>query len=152
MTRSDICIIAIIYITCLIFTYMTLQFKPAAQIYPLCLIGGLAVLNTLYLGRCLIRMFKEKGHAAVKNDVSDAFKGFMGGQFFFVVGACIVYMILIHYIGFYPSGLIYLIAVMWWLDVKPLPMFLTIVLLGCLVYAVFTLFLKVPLPVGTIFA
>lgn len=155
MTRSDIGVIAIIYATCLLFFYMTLKLKSAAQIYPLCLIGGLAILNTLYLGRCLLRLSKEKASNSGKgilNDLPEVFKGFQAAQFFFVVGACVLYMVLLHYIGFYLAGLIFLLAVMWKLNVKPLAMGLTVAFLGCLVYAVFTLFLKVPLPKGVLFA
>lgn len=155
MTRSDIGVIAIVYATCLLFLYMTLQLKAAAQIYPLCLIGGLAILNTLYLVRCLWRMARTRsrdGGAWIQNDIAEVFSGFEAAQFFFVVGSCIAYMFLLHYIGFYPAGLIFLVVVMWGLKVRPLPMALTVLFLGCLVYAVFTLFLKVPLPKGALFS
>ena len=55
MTRSDIGVILAIYLTCAIFWYMTIQLKAAAQIYPLCLIAGLAILNTMYLCKCLYK-------------------------------------------------------------------------------------------------
>lgn len=154
MTRSDIGIILIIYATCFLFFYMTLQLTQAAQVYPMCLIAGLAILNTLYLFRCLIRMNRDraKGLASVINDLPNVFKGFMPKQFLFGVCACIAYMGLLHYIGFYLSGAIYLIAVMIYLGVKPVQMAFTTLFLGALIYCVFTLFLKVPLPVGTLFS
>lgn len=151
MTRSDIGIIIIIYATCLLFYYMTLQLKTPAQIYPTCLIAGLAILNSLYLIRCLIRMSREKGQGIV-NDLPEVFKGFQARQFIFVIAACIAYMGLLYYLGFYPAGLIFLVGVLLYLQVKPVPIAITTLFLGGLVYCVFTLFLKVPLPKGVLFS
>lgn len=154
MTRSDIGVIFMIYATCLLFFYLTLQLKPAAQIYPLCLIGGLALLDTLYLLKRIWEALKakRKNEPSFVNDLQEIFKGFLPRQFFFVVTACIAYMFLLQWLGFYLAGLIYLAGVMAWLKIKPLQMGLTIILLGCLVYAVFTIFLKVPLPKGILFS
>lgn len=153
MTRSDIGVISIIYATCILFCYMTLQLKPAAQIYPLCLIGGLALLNTLYLA---VRGWqawqtREKGGVAIANDLPEVFQGFQPRQFFFVVCACIAFMGLLQYLGFYLTSIIYLAGVMLWLRVKLLPLCITVVVLAILVYAVFTEFLNVPLPAGSLF-
>ena len=150
MTRSDIGVIVIIYATCLLFYYLTLQLKAAAQIYPTCLIAGLAILNTLYLVRCLARMRREKGRGII-NDLPEVFKGFQTRQFIFVIAACIAYICLLHYLGFYLAGLIFLVGVLLYLRVRPLPIALTTAFLGALVYGVFTLFLKVPLPGGVLF-
>lgn len=149
MTRSDIGIIIIIYATCLLFFYMTLQLTAAAQVYPMCLIAGLAILNTLYLCRCIFKRVKGSG---IINDLPQVFKGFLPRQFMFVVAACIAYMGLLYYLGFYLSGAIYLIAVMLYFRVKPAQIALSLAFLGALVYCVFTLFLKVPLPAGTLFS
>ncbi len=151
MTRSDIGVIILVYATCLLFCQMTLQLKPAAQIYPLCLIGGLAILNTLYLAKKVWETIRTKQKPAIINDLPEIFKGFMARQFFFVVCACIAYMFLLRWLGFYLAGLIYLAGVMAWLRVRPVPMAVTIIILGCLVYGVFTMFLNVPLPKGIIF-
>lgn len=150
MTRSDAGTIVLIYAVCILFLYMTLQLKPAAQIYPLALIGGLALLDTLYLGKCLIRM-KKNGQFTLVNDLGQIFKGFLPGQFFFVLSACIAYIVALFYLGFYLSSLIYLLVVMLFLKVRQWQMWLTIAVLGLMVYCVFTLFLKVPLPKGLIF-
>lgn len=153
MTRSDIGTIIIIYATALLFFYMTIQLKPAAQIYPLCLIAGLAILNTLYLGRCLLRLLNEKGSLRhIVNDLPEIFKGFLPGQFLFVVCACIAYLGLLYCIGFYPAGLIFMIVVLAWLKVRPVAICVTTAILGGLVYSVFTLLLKVPLPRGILFS
>lgn len=153
MTSSDIGVIAIMYAVCLLFFYMTLQLQAAAQIYPMCLIAGLALLNTLYLVRCLLRLARARaaGSGSIVNDFKEIFSGFQSRQFIFVVTACIGYMFLLHWMGFYLAGAIYLIGVMIYLQVKPLHIIITAAFLGCLIYAVFSLFLKVPLPKGVLF-
>lgn len=154
MTRSDIGVIAIIYATCIFFLCMTLRLKAAAQIYPLCLIAGLTGFNTLYMCRCLLRMLKAKraGKAGLINDFAEIFKGFEPKQFLFVTAACIAYMFLLRWLGFYLAGAIYLVTVMLYLKVKPAYMAIATVFLGILVYGVFSLFLKVPLPKGILFS
>lgn len=154
MTRSDIGVITIIYATCLLFYYMTLQLKAAAQIYPTCLIAGLALLNTLYLAQCLYKYFKAKQQTGqgILNDLPEIFKGFLPRQFFFIICACIAYLALLNWLGFYIAGLIFLAGVMLWLRVKPLQICITIIVLGLLVYGVFSEFLTVPLPKGIIFS
>lgn len=155
MTRSDIGVIVIIYATCVLFLHMTLQLKAAAQIYPLCLIAGLALLNTFYLARCLLRLAagrRNNASAAIRNDFAEIFKGFQTRQFIFVCATCIAYMFLLHWLGFYLAGAIYLITVLIYLKVKPAHMVITVVFLGALVYGVFSLFLKVPLPRGVLFS
>lgn len=154
MTRSDIGVIVIVYATCLLFFYMTLQLQAAAQIYPLCLIAGLALLNTLYLIRCILRLIKARadgGEGGIINDFKEIFKGFQPRQFMFVIVACIAYMFLLHWLGFYLSGAIFLVIVMLYLQVRPLYIAITTVFLGGLIYAVFSMFLKVPLPRGVLF-
>lgn len=155
MTRSDIGIIFLIYATCLLFFYMTLQLTAAAQIYPMCLIAGLAALNTLYLFRCVCRWLKERREGLVSgivNDFPKVFQGFLPRQFIFIVAACIAYMGLLYYLGFYLSGAFYLIGVMLYFKIKPTQIALSLLFLGALVYCVFTLFLKVPLPAGILFS
>lgn len=153
MTRSDIGVIAIIYATCFLFCYLTLQFKPAAQIYPLCIIGGLALLNTLYLLKRLWEGFKARrdGLKMLTNDLPQIFQGFQARQFFFVATACIAYLFLLRWLGFYLAGFIYLGGVMAWLKVKPLQAIITIGVLGGMIYYVFSILLHVPLPKGIIF-
>lgn len=151
MTRSDIGVIISVYAICVLFLYLTLQLRETAQIYPSCLIGGLALLNTLYLGRCVLKA-RHAGGALIINDFREVFKDFQGLQFFFVLGACIAYLVALYYLGFYLSSFIYLVAVMFFLRVKKIQLWLTVFFLGALIYCVFTLFLKVPLPQGIIFS
>lgn len=150
MTRSDIGVIITVYAVCVLFLYMTLQLKAAAQIYPLALIGILALLDTLYLFTRLWKMRNMDGKKII-NDLGKIFSGFLPLQFFFVVGACIAYLVALYYLGFYLSSLIYLFVVMLFLKVKQWQLWLTIAILALMIYGVFTVFLKVPLPTGIIF-
>lgn len=155
MARSDVAVIILVYAICLFFLYFTLQLVPAARIYPLCLIGGLALLDTLFLIQRLAamnRLRKSGGSGGLTNDLGEKFKGFQARQFSFVVGACIAYIICLYLIGFYPASFLFLVVVMWFLKVKPLSMSISIIILGVLVYCVFTRFLKVPLPTGFLFS
>lgn len=154
MTRSDVGVITMIYATCLLFLYMTLQLKTAAQIYPLCLISGLALLNTIYLGKCVFKYISAKRATGqrVLNDLPEIFKNFLPRQFFFVVCACIAYLALLNWLGFYLAGLIYMVGVMLWLRIKPWQICITVIILGLLVFGVFTEFLSVPLPKGYLFS
>ena len=151
MTRSDIGVIISIYAICALFLYMSLQLKPAAQIYPLALIGILALLDSLYLCARLWRMRKD-GARKIVDDLGKIFSGFLPGQFFFVAAACVAYLIALYYLGFYLSSLLYLAIVMLFLKVKQWQLWLTVAILGLLIYGVFTLFLKVPLPQGLLFS
>lgn len=150
MTRSDIGVIIAIYAVCALFLYLTLQLKAAAQIYPLGLISILALLNTLYLIRCIWKARKSGSLKAI-NDMARIFNGFQAGQFFFVVGACAAYPIALFYLGFYISSFIYMLVMMYFLRVKQWQIWVAIVALGLLIYGVFTVFLKVPLPKGLLF-
>lgn len=154
MTRSDIATIIAIYATCIFFACMTFQLKATAQIYPLCIIGGLTVLNTLYLFRCLFRLIrqrKETGSGKIINDLPELFNGFQAGQFFFIAGSVIVYLALLYLAGFYLAGFIYLVVVLWVLKTPLWQLCLTVAVMGILIYGVFTVFLKVPLPKGLLF-
>lgn len=154
MTRSDIIVILMVYGVCLLFLKMTLDLKQAAQIYPLCLIAGLAILNTLYLFKQGLKamQLKKEHRQALVNDLPDIFNGFQWRQFFFTAVFCIAYIALLGWFGFYLSSLIYLAGVMAWLRVKPVQLCCTVFFLSLLVYGVFTVFLKVPLPKGILFS
>lgn len=147
MKHSDLGVIAIMYAVCAFFFFMTVKLPEEAQIYPLCLLAGLAGLNTLYLLRCLSRLRRD----GFVNDMPQIFSGFMRCQFFSVVLCCIGYLALMYAVGFYAASLAYLIGVMLLLRVPRLHMFCSVGVLALLIYAVFTLFLKVPLPAGRLF-
>lgn len=148
MKYSDMGVCAFMYAVCALFTTLTLRLPAEAQTYPLCLLAGLGALNTLFLARCLL----ARGGGRPVNDLRDVFAGFQPGQFFGVVLACVGYVALLHAVGFYAAGAVFLVGVMLFLRVPKLHLLLTVAVLAALVYLVFTLFLKVPLPRGVLFS
>ena len=147
MKFSDLVVIIAMYAICAFFTWQTLALPEAAQTYPLCLLAGLALLNTLFLGRCLWQMRT----AGLTNDLANIFTGFLGRQFFPVLLACVAYLVIMPLGGFYPTSVVFLVGVLLYLRVPRLHTLLTAVLLMAMIYAVFSLFLKVPLPGGVLF-
>ena len=148
MKRSDIGVTVIIYAFTLFFLVMTLDLPSDAQTYPLCLIGGLLALNTLYLARCLL---KARGGAGTINDLPEVFAGFQWKQFGIVCLSCVLYMGVMELAGFYIASLLYLAGMLWYLGVPKTHVLLTITVMAVMIYSVFSLFLKVPLPVGLLF-
>ena len=89
--------------------------------------------------------------AGIHNDLPDLFAGFQWKQFAFICLGCVGYMLLMHVAGFYIASICYLVGMLAFLRVPRWHIVLTVVVMAALIYAVFTLFLKVPLPVGLLF-
>ena len=148
MKRSDLGVVVFMYGVCLFFYLLVRTLPEEAQTYPLTILCSLAILNSCFLLRELLAWRRE----GLINDLPKVFAAFKAGQFFFVLLSCMAYMALLPFFGFYVTSLVYLVACMTFLGVPKLPLVLTIASLAALIYAVFTLFLKVPLPVGRLFA
>ncbi len=151
MKRSDLCVVGVIYAVSLAFFIMNVQLPEEAQTYPMGLIIALAGLNTLYLLQCLMKAWKA-GTLSIANDIPEIFKGFQPKQFFFVTGGCALFLVLMYTVGYYIAGAIYLVGTLLFFKVDMRWIAITLVTLVALIYAVFTLFLKVPLPTGMLFA
>lgn len=147
MKTSDIAVIIAVYAVCALFFALTLDMDPAASTYPRVLLCALAVLNTLLLARSLIALKKQ----GLSRDFSEIFRDFQKKQFFGTAAAGIAYMVLMYTVGFYPASVLYLAGTMLFLKVPVRHIIVTMLVLAGMVYAVFTLFLKVPLPVGILF-
>ena len=65
--------------------------------------------------------------------------------------ACVIYIVGVYYIGFYITSIAYLIIIMSFLKVPLKSSVLTVLILGLVIYFVFSMFLKVPLPMGVFF-
>lgn len=144
MNRSDLIVVSAFYLVCIVMFCLVRGLPEEAQTYPTALIIGLALLNTLYFAK-RIRLLLRNG---LINDLPQIFAGFEGRQFFGVLILCVLYMCALPWIGFYLSSVLFLVIAMLFLRVPKVHLGLTIVVLAALVYAVFGLFLKVPLPVG----
>ncbi len=148
MKKSDIGVIGFIYLVALTFYVMTIELPEEAQTYPLGLIIALTVLNTLYLLRCLVKWSLTK---QLENDLPKIFEGFQAKQFAGIVLGCVLFLVMMHYLGYYVASAIYLVGTMLFLKVKKWQIAIVLVCLVALVYAVFSLFLQVPLPLGVLF-
>ena len=150
MKRSDIGVTALVYAFTLFFLYMTLELPPDAQTYPLCLITGLLAHKVFHISHEKAER-KLPRRTGIRNDLPELFAGFQWGQFAFICLGCVVYMLLMHVAGFYVASICYLVGTLAFLRVPRWHIVLTVVVMAALIYAVFTLFLKVPLPVGLLF-
>ena len=146
MKKTDIGVVAFMYIVCAVFYYNMLSLKSASQTYPRFTIVLLFGLTTLYLVQMLVAAKKH----GVESGVNEDFKGFIPSQFFFCLGATILYLICIYFFGFYISTVLFMAAVLLYLKVPPLFSVITIVVIIALIYFAFQRFLGVKLPVGTI--
>lgn len=147
MKKTDIGVVAFMYAICALFLTMTISLKPAAQTYPLFVIGLLFILTTLYVFQ-MIRQFRREGGAS---GISESFAGFLPKQFFpvFVMTAC--YMVLMYLAGFYIATVIYMAVCLLFLKVPKIQTVLSVVVIVLLVYLAFTKFLGVRLPEGLFF-
>lgn len=149
MKKSDFGVVGVIYAVALFFLFMTLELPEEAQTYPLGLICALAGLNTLYLLQSLVKYLATR---KIENDLPKIFEGFQARQFAVVCFGCIAFLFLVQLVGYYAASGIYLVAMLLFFRVPKWQIALAFIILVALVYAVFTLFLKVPLPVGMLFA
>ena len=148
MKKSDFPVIAIIYAIGFWFLAMTMDLPEEAQTYPLVLITALLSVNTLYMVRQVISWRKTR---VIENDVAKTFSTFIPVQFFGVVAFCVGYLILMDLTGYYLTTFIYLVGSMLFLKVPKLHIAITVAAMALMTFLVFTWFLKVPLPIGTVF-
>lgn len=151
MKTSDICVIGVIYAIALFFFLQTIVLPEEAQTYPLGLIAALTVLNTLFLIQCVVKAAKA-GTLSIHCDFGEIFKGMQAVQFASVLIGCGLFLVMMYTIGYYAAAVIYLVGTLLYFRMPKLWIAMTLVTLVALVYAVFSLFLKVPLPTGILFA
>lgn len=148
MKRSDFPVVSIIYAIGLAFLIATLQLPEAAQTYPLVLISALLFLNTLYLIRSFLSFRRAQ---RIENDIPVIFHGFLFKQFAGVFIWCVAYLVMMYFLGYYLSTVLFLMGSLLFMRVNILHIAMTTVVLGIMVWAVFSQFLHVPLPVGVLF-
>ena len=132
MKKSDLSVVAILYLFVFFFTYQTHQLPEEAQSYPGFLLAVIFILNTIYLA---VALWRWKVQKLFKDDLEHLYDGFIPSQFFTVmVGAAL-----------------YMAVALALLKVKAKWIAVVIISLLVVIWLVFTLFLKVPLPVGQLF-
>ena len=146
MKKSDTAVTLVVYAITTLFLVMTLKLPPEAQTYPLSLLTALYVLNTLYI---LSAYLKWRVERKMHDDLAEHFKGFLPKQF---IGVIIGYVVLLVTAGYYIATIAYLAGALLFLKVKKQWIVLVIAVLLAVIYPVFTLFLKVPLPKGMLFS
>lgn len=143
MKKTDIGVVAFMYVVCAFF-YVYLQELPKdSQTYPMFTIVLLFGLTTLYL---ITMIFNAVKHGTESG--TEMFREFVSGQFFFCLALVVLYLIGIKFIGFFVSTTIFMIAVMAFLKVKWQHIAIAVVSMDVLLYLAFVLFLKVKLPAG----
>ena len=147
MKKTDIGVVVVMYAICAFFYSMCVKLKPESQTYPLFTIALLFGLTTMYLVQMLIRAKKN----GVESGVDEVFAGFMPLQFFSCVAMVLGYLVLMYFVGFYISTLVFMVAIMLFLKVPKLHMVITIAAMLLLIYFAFTMFLGVKLPAGILF-
>ena len=146
MKKTDIGVVVFMYLVCAYFYAKTVTFRADSQTYPKFTIILLFGLTTLYLLQMLVAAKKH----GVESGVSTVFKDFQPKQFFVCLLGAIVYVVLMHFFGFYISTVIFMAAVLLYLRVPLLHSAIAIVAIVALVYFAFGKFLGVRLPVGTV--
>ena len=146
MKKTDIGVVAFMYIVCAFFYYHMTKLKASSQTYPRFTIILLFGLTTLYL----IQMIVAAKKYGVESGVNEVFKDFQPAQFFVCLCATILYLVGIYFFGFYIPTVIFMAVVLLYLRVPPLYAAIAIVVIVALIYFAFQRFLGVKLPVGTI--
>ena len=146
MKKTDIGVVAFMYIVCGYFYYETMKLKASSQTYPKFTVILLFGLTTLYLVQMIVAAKKY----GVESGVDKVFKDFQPAQFFFCLSATILYLVCIYFFGFYISTVVFMLAVLLFLKVPPLYSAIAVVVIVALIYFAFGKFLGVKLPVGTV--
>ncbi len=146
MKKTDIGVVVFMYAVCGFFYYHMTKLKASSQTYPRFTIILLFGLTTLYLIQMLVAAKKY----GVESGVNEVFKDFQAAQFFVCLIATILYLVAIHFFGFYIPTVVFMAAVLLYLKVPPLYAAVAIVVIVGLIYFAFQKFLGVKLPVGTV--
>lgn len=147
MKKTDIGVVAFMYIVCLWFGLMNAGLPADAQIYPKFIICILAALTTLYLIKILLQARKE----GVTSGVAELFKGFLPRQFLPILGFAIGYLVLLFLIGFYPASVIFMVSVLAFLKIKKTTIGIATLAIMTIVFVTFNVVLKVNLIKGLLF-
>ena len=146
MKKTDIGVVAFMYLVCAYFYSETIKLKESSQTYPKFTIALLFGLTTLYLVQMLVAARRH----GVESGVDEVFKNFLPVQFFFCLGATVLYLVCINYFGFYISTAVFMVSLLLFLKVSPLYTAVTTAVILVLIYFAFSRFLGVRLPAGTL--
>lgn len=147
MKKTDIGVVAFMYIVCAFFYAYSFQLSDESRSYPLFTIILLFFLTTLYLVQMIIAARKF----GVESGKEEVFAGFKPKQFFVSLGLTIVYFFMMKYLGFFTATIIFMAASLLYLKVPLLHSAIALVAVNLLIYFAFVKFLGVKLPSGLLF-
>ena len=147
MKKTDIGVVAFMYAVCAFFYVYSFKLSSSSKTYPMFTIALLFGLTTLYLVQMIIAARKF----GVESGADEVFAGFKPMQFFVSLALTVVYFFMMKYIGFFTATIIFMIASLLYLKVRPVPMIITVVAMNLLIYLAFVKFLGVRLPSGLLF-
>ena len=145
MKKTDIGVVAFFYLVSAYFYSQTVKLPASSQTYPRFTVALVFGLTTLYLIQMIVRAVKN----GTESGAAD-FKDFQARQFIFCFCATIVYLVLIHFFGFYIATAIFMVAVLLFLRVPLIATAISVVVILALIYFAFQKFLGVRLPVGEV--
>ncbi len=145
MKKTDIGVVAFFYLVSAYFYSQTIKLPESSQTYPRFTVTLVFGLTTLYLIQMIVKAVKYGTESGAED-----FKDFQALQFIVCFCATILYLVLIHFFGFYISTVIFMLAVLLFLRVKPLAALLSVAVIIALIYFAFQKFLGVRLPVGEV--
>lgn len=147
MKKTDIGVVAFMYVVCGFFYAYSFQLTEESRSYPLFTIILLFFLTTLYLVQMIIAARKF----GVESGKDEVFAGFKAKQFFVSLGLTIVYFFMMKYLGFFTATIIFMAASLLYLKVPLLHSAIALVAVNLLIYFAFVKFLGVKLPSGLLF-
>ena len=147
MKKTDIGVVAFMYAVCAFFYVYSFKLSASSKTYPMFTIALLFGLTTLYLVQMIIAARKF----GVESGADEVFAGFKPMQFFVSLALTVVYFFMMKYIGFFTATIVFMIASLLYLKVRPVPMIITVVAMNLLIYLAFVKFLGVRLPSGLLF-
>lgn len=140
MIKYDKILTIALFIIEILYFFMIKALPEKAAKYPFFVLGLMVVL-TVILG---IKSFLIKNNEENKK----VFDGFLLKQFLFIVVISAIYIFIIDILGFFTSTLIYLITIMFSLKTNKKIAIISSIIFCIIIYCVFVLFLKVPVPRG----
>ena len=145
MKKTDIGVVAFFYLVSAYFYSQTVKLPESSQTYPRFTVILVFGLTTLYLIQMIVNAVKNGTESGAED-----FKGFQIVQFAVCFCATILYLVLIHFFGFYIATVVFMVAVLLFLRVKPIATLLSVAVIMALIYFAFQKFLGVRLPVGEV--
>lgn len=147
MKKTDIGVVAFMYVVCAFFYAYSGKLTEESKTYPMFTIALLFALTTLYL----ILMIINARKFGVESGADEVFAGFKPVQFIVSVVLTIVYFFMMKYLGFFTATIVFMVASLLYLKVRPVPMLISVVAMNLLIYFAFVKFLGVKLPSGLLF-